>query len=52
MTLTEWTQVTYWEHEIGKYEFNIEYRILELKKKVLNKTITTEEKEELTLLTS
>lgn len=44
--------VIYWEHEVGKYELNIQYRIKELKQKMVNKTITEEEKEELKLLTA
>ena len=52
MTLIEWTPVTYGEHTVGKYEYSIDYRIKELKQKIVSKSITTEEKEELTLLTS
>ena len=50
MTLTEGTPVTYGEKEIGKYEYSMEHRIHVLKRKVLDKTVTTEEKEELQLL--
>ena len=42
--------VTYGEHEVGKYQIDIQYRIKELKQKVVDKTITEEEKEELKLL--
>lgn len=50
MTLTEGTPVHYGEHEVGKYEVSIEYRKNELKRKLISKSITDEEKEELTLL--
>lgn len=50
MTLELWTPVTYGEHEIGKYELSIEFRIKELKQKLVSKTITDEEKEELKIL--
>lgn len=52
MVLTEWTPVTYGEHEVGKYELSIEFRIKQLKQKLVSKTITDEEKEELKLLTA
>lgn len=52
MTLELGTPVTYGEHEVGKYELSIEFRINELKQKMVNKTISTEELEELKLLTS
>lgn len=52
MTLELGTPVTYGEHEVGKYELSIEFRIKELKQKLVNWTITVEEKEELKLLTS
>lgn len=51
-TLKLWDTLSYGEHEIGKYELNIEFRIKELKQKLVNKTISEEEKEELKLLTS
>lgn len=50
MVLTEWTLVTYWENEVGKYEKNIQYRIKQLKQKLVSKIITDEEKEELKIL--
>lgn len=52
MVLTTGTTITYGEHEVGKYELSIEYRIKELKQKLVNKTISEEEKEELKLLTA
>lgn len=52
MTLTEWTPITYGEHAVGKYELSIAFRIKELKQKLVSKSITDEEKEELSLLVS
>jgi hypothetical protein len=52
MTLTEWTPVSYGEHAVGKYELSIEFRTKELKQKIVSKTITDEEKEELKILTA
>ncbi len=45
-----WDTVSYGEHEIGTVEKSIEFRLKELKQKLVNGTITTEEKEELSLL--
>lgn len=42
--------VTYGEIEIGKKEISIEYKLRELKQKLVNWEITQEEKEELALL--
>lgn len=50
MTLELGTPVTYGEHEVGKYELSIEFRIKQLKQKLVSKTITDEEKEELKIL--
>lgn len=50
MALNEWDTVTYNSKEAGKYEKSVEYRIKELKQKVVNWTITADEKEELSLL--
>lgn len=52
MKLIEWTPITYGEHEVGKYELSIEFRIKQLKQKLVSKTITDEEKEELKILTA
>lgn len=52
MTLELGTPVTYGEHEVGKYELSIEFRIKQLKQKMVNKTISTEELEELKILTA
>ncbi len=51
MALTKWDSVCYWEHEVGKFEMDIEYRKKELKQKLVNKEINKEEKDELQLLT-
>lgn len=51
-TLKLWDTLSYGEHEIGKYELSIEFRIKELKQKMVHKTISDEEKEELKLLTA
>jgi len=50
MVLTIWDKVSYWEHEIWEYNKNILYRVKELKQKVVDWTITAEEKEELNLI--
>lgn len=50
MALIEWSVLIYWEHEVWKCEKSIVYRIKELKQKMVSKTITVEEKEELQLL--
>lgn len=52
MTLTEGSPITYGEHEVGKFEMSIEFRTKELKQKLVSKTITDEEKTELSLLVS
>lgn len=40
----------YWDNNIHSDYEKVKFRILELKKKILDKTITAEEKEELQLL--
>jgi len=50
MTLIEGTPVVYGEHTVGKYELNMDFRIKELKQKLISKIITDEEKEELKIL--
>ena len=50
MALTEGTPVTYGEHTVGNYEYSVDYRIKELKQKIVSKSITDEEKDELKLL--
>ena len=46
----EWQSISYWETNLWNIEYSIEYRIKELKQKIVNQTITEEEKEELNLL--
>ncbi len=50
MVLQVWDVVTYWEHEVGKYQKSIEYEIQELQQKLVDWIITEEEKEKLSLL--
>lgn len=49
-TISVGDTVSYGDIEFGKNELSIDYRIKELKQKVVNWEITQEEKEELSLL--